>query len=84
MQLVFAQQLLDPVDLGGGRHAHPDPVGFAREFVGGDDLDRNPRDLFRTAQFGADLHFVHRFSQGLSDKNGPVGAGLPAKAAHST
>ncbi|MNC05602.1 hypothetical protein D3C75_530910 [compost metagenome] len=71
VQLVLAQQLLDAVDLGRDRHAHANPVGFAREFIRGNDLHRNPRNLLRTAQFGADLHFgwavAGRLDNGVHD-----------------
>ncbi|MNS29386.1 hypothetical protein D3C72_613840 [compost metagenome] len=74
VQLVLAQQLLDPVDLGRDRHAHANPVGFAREFIRGNDLHRNPRDLVRAAQFGADFYF-RRALAGRCD-NGIHGAFL--------
>ena len=57
VQLVLAQQLLDAVYLGRDRDTHADPVRLLGQLVGGDDLDRDARDLVGASQLdpGFDL-----------------------------
>ncbi|MNF81825.1 hypothetical protein D3C84_641150 [compost metagenome] len=56
VQLVLAQQLLDTVDFRRNRNAHANPVGLFRQLFGRDDLDRDARDLFGSAQLHAGFH----------------------------
>ncbi len=79
VQLVLAQQLLDAVDLGGNRDAHADPVGFLRQFLGGNDLHRNPRDLFRAAQLHADFHLARLGFSGLLHNSAHVSSIPPVR-----
>jgi len=64
VQLVLAQQLLDAVDFWRYRDAHADPVRLFRQFVGGDDLYRDTRDLFGATQFYPGFHFLRRWARG--------------------
>ncbi|MNC43819.1 hypothetical protein D3C75_926980 [compost metagenome] len=63
VQLVLAQQLLDALDLRGDRNAYADPVRLARQFLGGNDLHRNARDLLGTAQLDPGFHLARALAR---------------------
>jgi hypothetical protein len=56
MQFLLAQQALDALHFARIADADANPVRLARQGFGGNDLDRDARDLFRAAQLLALYH----------------------------